>query len=142
MNVNEILNVFKTQLEVFQFITKFDNFSQKFLRPMSFLVERLLKNQSNKFDELLSDSSFQNFLRVDLYNSNKISFHIENTLSKKRYLVSQLWNFQSLIELTVFLQFTFVKFMRLSLHLQQKYTYNSIQVLKYQLRNDLKHILH
>ena len=88
MNVNEILNVLKTQLEVFQFITKFDNFSQKFLRPMSFLVECLLKNQGNKFDEFLSDSSFQNFLRIDLNNSNKISFHIENTLSKKRYLIS------------------------------------------------------
>ena len=83
MDVDEVLNILQTQFKILEFLAQLDDFVQELFRTMSFLVQCFLKNQGDQLYQLFSNTCLKNFFWIDLYHTNEISFHIEDTFGKK-----------------------------------------------------------
>lgn len=120
MDVDEILDVLETELEAVQFLTQTDYLGEEFFRSPSRLPERLLKDLSNQLDKFFPDTCLEHFLRVDLYHTDQISLHVEDTLREDRDFIGQLRDLQSLLKLRVLGQFSLIELVRLILHVGQE----------------------
>lgn len=100
--MDEILDVLETELEAVQLLTQTHDLGEELFGSPSRLPERFLKNLRNELDEFLPDACLEDFLGVDLYDTNEIGLHVENALRKDRNFIGQLSDLQSLLELRVF----------------------------------------
>jgi hypothetical protein len=83
MDVDEILNILQTQLEIFQLLTQTHDFGQKFFGRVGLHSQRFLQDLSDQFDKLSPNSILKHFLRVDLYHSDEVGLHIQDGFSKE-----------------------------------------------------------